>query len=305
MNGILNVNKPEGPTSFSIVSKIKKLTGEKRVGHAGTLDPAASGVLPICVGHGTRVIEYLMENTKNYRAEIEFGKTTDTYDATGSLTSIEDSSYLSRRQIETTLQNFIGEIQQVPPVYSALKWKGKPYYKLARAGIDIKIAARPVVIHTITILDWQFPVVTIDVTCGKGTYIRSLAHDLGQMIGCGAYMKSLERRAYGPFSITNAISIDELEESFAGKYWQRYIHPIDSVLLHLKAIVVNDDVRQDIRHGRTVDNKYISTQMLTDESKPEESQEVLCRAYGLDGNFLGILRFVSETGQWKPEKVFI
>ncbi len=307
MNGILNVNKPEGPTSFSIVSRIKKLTGEKRVGHAGTLDPAASGVLPVCIGNGTRIIEYLMENTKDYRAEIEFGKTTDTYDATGSVTSTKDSSFVEKNRIEITLQNFIGEIQQVPPVYSALKWKGKPYYKLARAGIDIEIeiAARPVVIHTITVLDWQPPVVTIDVTCGKGTYIRSLAHDLGQIIGCGAYMKSLERRAYGPFSINNAVSINELEESFSGKYWQRYIHPIDSVLLHLKAIVVNDDIRQDIQHGRTVDNKDINTQMLTNESKPEEFQKALYRVYGLDGNFLGILRYVSETGQWKPEKVFI
>ncbi|UCC17677.1 MAG: tRNA pseudouridine(55) synthase TruB [Dehalococcoidales bacterium] len=305
MNGILNINKPEGPTSFTIVSRIKKLAGEKRVGHAGTLDPAASGVLPVCFGHGTRVIEYLMDCTKDYRAEIEFGKTTDTYDATGSETSFKDSSSVDRNQIETALIRFLGEIQQVPPVYSALNHKGKPFYELARAGVDIEIASRPVVIHNITIHDWKPPVVTIDVTCGKGTYIRSIAHDLGQVIGCGAYMKSLVRTRYGQFSIDNAVSFDELEMSFSGNSWHRYIHPIDSVLLHLKAIVVNDDTRHDIQHGRTIENIINGTQILKDQSQPEDFQDTHCRAYGLDGRFLGILRYVAETGQWQPEKVFI
>ena len=305
MNGILNINKPEGPTSFNIVSRIKKLTGEKRVGHAGTLDPSASGVLPVCFGNGTRVIEYLMDSTKDYRAEIEFGITTDTYDAAGSITSIKDSSSVNRNQVETALNRFLGEIQQVPPVYSALKNKGKPYYKLARAGIDVKIESRPVVIHSITIREWHPPVVMIDVTCGKGTYIRSIAHDLGQIIGCGAHMKSLVRRRYGPFSLYNTVSLNELEQSLSGSYWQRYIHPIDSVLLHLRAIVVNDDTRQAIQHGRTIDNITNHAQILKGQSQPVEFEETHCRVYGLDGRFLGILRYVTETEQWQPEKVFI
>ncbi|HEY93478.1 MAG TPA: tRNA pseudouridine(55) synthase TruB [Dehalococcoidia bacterium] len=305
MNGILNINKPEGPTSFNIVSRIKKLTGEKRVGHAGTLDPAASGVLPICLGHGTRVIEYLMNSTKDYRAEIEFGKTTDTYDATGSIISLKDSSSVDRNQIETALNDFRGEIQQVPPVYSALKRKGTPYYELARAGINVEIASRPVVVHNIIVRDWKPPVVAIDVTCGKGTYIRSIAHNLGQILGCGAHMKSLVRRKYGPFSIDDSVLLDELEQSYPESDWQRYIHPIDSVLLHLKAIVVNDDTRQDIQHGRTIENITNSTQILENQSQQVIPQETHCRAYGLDGRFLGILRYVSETGRWQPEKVFI
>ena len=305
MNGILNIYKPEGPTSSNIVTRIKKLLHEKRVGHAGTLDPAASGVLPICFGHGTRVVEYLMDSTKDYRTEIEFGITTDTYDAAGSVTSIKDSSSVDRNQIETALNSFLGEIQQVPPIYSALKYKGKPYYELARAGIDIALESRPVTVHDITILDWQPPVVTIDITCGKGTYIRSIAHDLGQVIGCGACMKSLVRRKYGPFFIEDAISVDNLEQSYTGNDWQRYIHPIDSVLLHLKAIAVNDDTRQDIQHGRSIDNTFIRTQTLNNHSQPEGFQETRCRAYGLDGRFLGILLYVPETGRWKPEKVFI
>lgn len=305
MNGILNINKPEGPTSSNIVSRVKKLLHEKRVGHAGTLDPAASGVLPICFGQGTRVVEYLMDSTKDYRTEIEFGITTDTYDAAGSVTSRKDPSCVDRNQIETALNNFLGDIQQVPPIYSALKHKGKPYYELARAGIDVALTSRPVVVHNITILDWQPPVVTIDITCGKGTYIRSIAHDLGQILGCGAHMKSLVRRRYGQFSIEEAVSVDELEQSYPGSDWQRYIHPIDSVLLHLKAIVVNDDTRQDIQHGRTIKNIIIGTQILNDRSQSREFQETCCRAYGIDGRFLGILLYVPETGQWKPEKVFI
>ncbi|UCD08433.1 MAG: tRNA pseudouridine(55) synthase TruB [Dehalococcoidales bacterium] len=305
MNGILNINKPEGPTSFSIVARVKKLTGEKRVGHAGTLDPAASGVLPVCFGHGTRVIEYLMDSTKDYRAEIEFGKTTDTYDATGTVTSLKDSSSVDRKQIEKALNSFLGKIQQVPPIYSALKHKGKHYYELAREGIDIRIASRPVVIHNISVLDWKPPVVTIDVICGKGTYIRSIAHDLGQIIGCGAYMKSLVRRKYGPFSIDNAVLYDDLDQSSLGDDWQRYIHPIDSVLLHLKAIVVNDDTRKDIQHGRTIENIVSNGQISKDQSHPEELKVTRCLAYGLDGCFLGILRYVPESGRWQPEKVFI
>lgn len=305
MNGILNIYKPEGPTSFSIVSRVKKLTGVKRVGHAGTLDPAASGVLPVCFGQGTRVIEYLMESTKDYRAEIEFGKTTDTYDATGSVTSIKDSSSVDRNQIKTALTNFMGEIRQAPPIYSALKNKGKPYYELARSGIKVEMESRPVMIHNITVRDWHPPIVTIDVTCGKGTYIRSIAHDLGQMIGCGAHMKTLVRRKYGPFFLDNAVSLDELEQSYSGNYWQRYIYPIDSVLLRLQAIVVNNHTRQDIQHGRTIENIVIRAQTLNDHRQPVEFQETRCRAYGLDGCFLGILRYVTETGQWQPEKVFI
>jgi tRNA pseudouridine55 synthase len=305
MNGILNINKPEGPTSSNIVSRIKKIIDQKRVGHAGTLDPAASGVLPICFGQGTRVVEYLMDSTKDYRAEIEFGKTTDTYDATGSTTSLKDASSIDNNQIETALSNFLGEIQQVPPIYSALKYKGKPYYELARAGIDVEIASRPVVVHNIAVLDWQPPVVTIDVTCGKGTYIRSIAHDLGQIIGCGAYMKSLVRRKYGPFSIENAVTVDELEQSYAGSDWQKHIHPIDSVLLHLQAIVVNDDTVQDIQHGRIIDNTNISRKTVKEQSRTVQFHETHYRAYGLDGRFLGILRYIAETGKWQPEKVFI
>ncbi len=305
MNGILNINKPEGLTSFNIVARVKKLTGEKRVGHAGTLDPAASGVLPICFGHGTRVIEYLMDSTKDYYAEIEFGKTTNTYDSTGSITSENDSSFVNREMIEKLIPGFLGEIQQVPPIYSALKHKGKPYYELARAGISVDMKSRPVVINNIKVQDWQPPVVKIDVTCGKGTYIRSIAHDLGQIVGCGAYMKSLVRSRYGPFSINKAVSIDELEASYYENSWYKHVHPIDSVLLHLKAIVVSDETKQDIQHGHSLNRDIFPTQLSSENSQSDGLRKNHYRAYGLDGHFLGILRYVAETGQLKPKKVFL
>jgi tRNA pseudouridine55 synthase len=301
MNGIFNIYKPEGPTSFNIVSSVRKLTGEKRVGHAGTLDPAASGVLPVCIGRATRVIEYLMDGVKRYRAEIEFGKTTDTYDSEGAVTSESDPSGIDPDRIKTALSSFRGEIQQVPPLYSALKHRGTPYYKLAREGIEIEIDSRPVTVHDVYIIDWQPPVVTLDISCGKGTYIRSIANDLGQMMGCGAYMKSLIRTRYGIFNIDNAVSLEELEQSFAHDYRNIYIFPPDSVLMNMKAIIIDDENRQKICNGRTLDRKSVSPDM----TPAIEDTETRYSAYDTDGRFIGILRLDSETAKWHPEKIFV
>ncbi len=305
MNGILNINKPEGPTSFSIVSFVKKITGVKRVGHAGTLDPAASGVLPVCLGQGTRTVEFLMDATKDYRAEIELGKTTDTFDAAGIVTAEGDFSGIDRDRIETVIPSFLGEIQQVPPAYSALKHHGKPYYELARAGIDVEMESRPVFIHSIDILDWKPPLLTLDITCGKGTYIRSLANDLGRILGCGAYMKSLVRRRYGPFSINDAISPDELKQAFAGNYWHNYIHPVDSVLKHLQAFIVNENIGEKLRHGHSFGRESIVSETGREISLPTGKHvETLCRVYSTEGLFLGIFRFIKETEEYKPVKIF-
>jgi tRNA pseudouridine55 synthase len=302
-DGILNINKPEGPTSFAVVSAVKRLTGEKKVGHAGTLDPAASGVLPVCLGRATRVTEYLMESQKTYRAEIEFGKTTDTYDSQGTVTSESDSSGIDRSGIEAALVQFRGEIQQVPPAYSALKYRGKPYYELARAGIEVEIKRRPVTVYSIGLLSWHPPVVLVDITCGKGTYIRSLAHDLGQQLGCGAFMKSLVRRQYGPFSLDNAVSPEDLEQAVGADSWSGYVFPVDSVLTHLDTVVVNDGIGRDIMNGRKID---IGPGESTGASLTEKSTgHNRLRAYSSDGRFIGVLRFDPETERWQPEKIFI
>ena len=309
VDGILNINKPEGKTSFGIVAMVKRLSGERHVGHAGTLDPAATGVLPVCLGQGTRVIEFLVDATKVYQAQIELGITTDTYDASGKIIQKGDPSGISRGQLETTLASFCGIIQQTPPMYSAVKYHGKPLYELARAGIEVERKSRPIRIHHLELIDWQPPIVTVEVVCGKGTYIRSLAHDLGQALGCGANLKSLVRLRCGLFDIRDAASVPQLEDAFRYGYWQHFIYPIDTVLLHWTAMVVSSDTGQVIRHGCPLvmenDGSHKGTGCLEQHNLVCPSVENRCRVYTHDGCFLGVLRFNPEKGQWQPKKVFL
>jgi len=309
MDGILNINKPWGETSFSVVARVKRLTGERCVGHAGTLDPEATGVLPVCLGGGTRVIAFQAEATKAYRAQIELGVATDTYDASGKVIQKGDPSGISQEQLKSALASFCGLIQQTPPMYSAVKHHGKRLYQLARAGIKVERKSRPTRIYRLELIDWQLPVVTIEVVCGKGTYIRSLAHDLGQVLGCGANLKSLVRLRYGVFDIEDAVSLPQLEDAFHYGYWQRYIYPIDIVLLHWAAMIVSDDTGRLIRNGRPfVLGDYDSSEKTKRLEQPpitRASFETRCRVYTLDGCFLGVLRFNRERGQWQPEKVFL
>jgi len=297
MDGILNINKPRGKTSFSIVATVKRLSGERRVGHAGTLDPTATGVLPVCLGQATRIVEFLIDATKTYQAQIELGITTDTYDASGKITQKRDPSEISQSQLESALTSFRGLIQQTPPMYSAVKYQGKRLYELARAGIKVKRESRPTKIYHLELIDWQPPLATIEVVCGKGTYIRSLAHDLGQTLGCGANLKNLVRSRCGLFNIGDAVSMPELENAFRYGYWQHLIYPVDTVLLHWTAMVVSDNTEQVIRNGGplVLDNYSSSVQ---------SSFENHCRAYTPDGRFLGVLLFNPERGQWQPKKVF-
>jgi len=308
VDGILNINKPQGKTSFGIVAIVKRLSGERRVGHAGTLDPQATGVLPICLGQGTRVIEFLMEATKAYRAEIELGVTTDTYDAWGKITNKGDPSSISREQLESALASFHGLIQQVPPMYSAVKYHGKRLYQLARANITVERGSRPTRIHSLELINWQPPVATVDVVCGKGTYIRSLAHDLGQTLGCGANLKSLIRLRCGPFDIKDTISVPQLEDAFRYGYWQYFVYPIDTVLLHYTAIVVSDAAGRTISNGVPLvlnngDSGH-GAGYLEHHSQASPNAEKRCRVYTGDGCFLGVLSFNPKKGQWQPEKVF-
>lgn len=279
MDGILNINKPGGRTSFSIVAMVKRLTGERRVGHAGTLDPAATGVLPVCLGQGTRIIEFLVDTTKAYRAEVELGVATDTYDASGDVTYEGDPSGISREQLEAALSAFCGSIQQIPPMYSAVKHHGKPLYELARAGIEVDRKSRQVKIYHLEVIDWQPPVATVEVVCSKGTYIRSLAHDLGQDLGCGANLKSLIRLRCGIFDIKDAVSVPQLEDAFRYGYWQHFVYPLDIVLSHMTAMVVGGDTSQAIKNGRPID--YI-------EQPSSVWSSNYCRVYTHDGCFLGV-----------------
>jgi tRNA pseudouridine55 synthase len=297
VDGILNIDKPWGETSFRVVARVRRLTGERRVGHGGTLDPAATGVLPVCLGQGTRVTQFLSDSTKSYRAQIEFGITTDTYDACGQVTDRKDPSYLSREQLESALVSFRGTIRQTPPMYSAVKHEGKRLYELARRGIEVDRKSRPVTVYDLQLTGWEPPVATVEVVCGKGTYIRTLAHDLGQALGCGAVLKGLVRLRCGPFHIGEAVSLPELEESIRCGYWQRLVYPVDAVLLSWGAIVVGDDTGKIIKNGGSVPLVYDEPSAM--------GAGGYCRAYSDDGSFLGVLRFREDTGQWHPVKVFL
>jgi tRNA pseudouridine55 synthase len=295
MDGILNINKPWGRTSFSIVSLVKRLSGEKRVGHAGTLDPAATGVLAVCLGQGTRIVEYLVEAPKSYRAEIELGVATDSHDATGTIVSRGDPSNVSRERLLEALDSFRGLIEQTPPMYSAVKHGGKPLYELARSGIKVARKSRKRWVYRLELLDWQPPVATVEVECSQGTYIRSLADDLGQLLGCGASLKSLARLRCGLFTIEDAISLPQLEEGFRYGYWQQFLYPIDIVLGQWGAVVVDDAAAEDIKNGRPP--------TLAGDLPPSLPGN-RCRVYSRDGVFLALLCFDAEKGQWQPEKVF-
>jgi len=279
---------------------VKRLSGERRVGHAGTLDPAATGVLPVCLGRGTRVTEFLVDATKTYLAQIELGVATDTYDGSGQITQQGDPSGINQPQLESALDLFRGSIQQTPPMYSALKYQGRPLYELARAGLNVERKSRLAKVHHLGLINWQPPVLTIEVECGKGTYIRSLAHDLGQSLGCGAHLKSLVRTRCGPFNIEDALSIPQLEEAFRYGYWQHFVHPIDIVLQHHNAIVVNNATEDIIRKGG-----HLVLERTGSRGENGHPRQNYCRAYTLDGSFLGVLHHDPEKGQWQPKKVLL
>jgi tRNA pseudouridine55 synthase len=293
IDGILNINKPEGKTSFKVVAWLKHLTGEKHVGHAGTLDPIATGVLPICFGQATRVTQFLTDSIKTYLAEIELGITTDTFDRQGEIIERGDPGGITMTQIEEALTNFQGVINQVPPVYSALKHQGRRYYELARAGIPIKLKPRQVEIINLALLNYQPPLITINVDCSKGTYIRSLAHDVGQYLGCGAHLKNLTRLRCGPFCIDDALSLPQVEDAFHKYTWRELLHHVDSPLSNWKAIIVDQRNELVIRNGCSLplEETFLSSAKY-------------CRAYNLDGHFIAVLHFIPEKKLWHPEKVF-
>jgi tRNA pseudouridine55 synthase len=291
IDGILNIDKPVGKTSLEVVNLVRRLSGQRRVGHAGTLDPMASGVLPICLGQATRVIPFLVEAHKTYRAEIELGTSTDTYDAEGEVTQRVDPSHITREQMERVLPSFCGTILQIPPMYSALKHQGRRLYELARAGIAVERGERKAEVFRLELIEWQPPLFTIEVECGKGTYIRCLAHDVGQLLGCGSYLVRLVRLRCGLFDINDSLTIPQLDDSFRHGYWHDLIYPTDAVLEEWLAAIVSRETEHAIRNGCPV-------------ALDEGADKAYCRAYSLDGRFLAVLRFLPEKGVWQPERVF-
>jgi tRNA pseudouridine55 synthase len=296
LSGILNVDKPAGMTSHDVVDAVRRVAGQRKVGHAGTLDPMATGVLLVCLGSGTRVAEYLMRGRKRYRANIVLGTTTDTYDAEGEVRSSGGRTDFDRREIEAALAPFVGRIEQVPPAYSAIKRDGQPLYKLAREGREIQVEPRPVEIDEITILDWDSPSLIVEVGCSSGTYIRSLAHDLGQHLGCGAHLAGLVRLQSGNFALEDAVSLARLEEAFEHGQEDRYLLAVDDALIDWPAVILGRDDAQRLVQGQAI--------RAQSPPLPDRAQD-LFRAYGPDGVFLGIVYYHEPSLCWRPKKVFV
>ena len=285
--GFLNVNKPLGLTSHDVVAQARRRLGVKKVGHAGTLDPMATGVLILCLGNATRLSEYVMDTTKSYRAWLRLGIVTDTYDSEGQVIAEQDSSHIQRGDVERLLPRFTGVIEQIPPMYSAIKQQGRKLYELAREGQTVEREARQVTIHTIELVEWTPPLVVLDVQCSAGTYIRSLAYDLGQALGVGASLAGLERTASGSFTIEVALSPDTL---FDDPTWQRFVVPPSVALSAYPGVTLTGSAVNDIYNGR-----------LT--PRPERVEEgTVAMAYDLSGQLLAVLHAVE--GMWKPQKVF-
>jgi tRNA pseudouridine55 synthase len=273
-------------TSHDVVSRIRRTLKVKKVGHAGTLDPMATGVLVICLGSATRLSEYVMATTKRYRAEVRLGVTTNTYDADGDVAVETDPSDVTQADVEHLLPQFTGAIQQVPPMYSAIKKNGQKLYELARAGKTVEREPRAVTIDALTVADWSLPYFTLDIVCGSGTYIRSLAHDIGHKLGVGAHLTGLVRTASGSFSVDNAVPLNTVLET---EDWRQYLLPPDRALMHFPAVYLDEDGTEDVSHGRAVEGAAAS--------------DTLARAYGSHGTLMAVLR--SENGLWRPHKVLV
>lgn len=293
IDGILNVFKPPGFTSFDVVALIRRYSKEKKVGHTGTLDPDATGVLVVCLGKATKLIDFISINLKKYRASIELGVDTDTYDSSGKILQQSDYTKITKEQVVSVLNSYIGSFNQVPPMYSAIKHHGAPLYRLARKGIEITRSARQVKILSIEMIDWSLPEFIIDVYCEKGTYIRSLAHDIGQDLGCGAVLKKLIRIQNGIFNIADSVTLDQIEKAFIEEAWTGLIYPLDKVLSDIPATIVSGPMELMLKNGIAINLENIS------------NTSTWCRTYSIDGRFLALLQFDQEKNLWQPKKVFI
>lgn len=293
INGIINVLKPPGMTSHDVVGFIRRTLGIKKVGHTGTLDPGVAGVLPICIGKATRIIEYMSEDVKHYRAEMTLGCSTDTQDSFGKVIAQHDASQIAQDTVRAVIESLAGDVWQVPPMVSALKHKGKKLYELAREGIEIERKPRKIHIFGIEVIKYEgfgthAPKVLFDVRCSKGTYVRTICHDIGEKLGCGGYMSFLVRTATGPFKIIDAFILDEIVSAADSGQIGKMIIPLNNVL-PLMAVIVNDNVIKSIRHG----NRIYSAGIIEMPDELEENQVV--KLVSLSEGCLATARVIFDT----------
>lgn len=289
ISGVLVVDKPVGMTSHDVVQAVRRGTNIRRAGHTGTLDPRASGVLVILLGPAVRLSEYVAASDKRYQAVIQLGTTTDTYDGDGRTTSTLPIN-VTEEQFNTELQKFVGRIEQVPPPYSAIKVQGRKAYDMARAGEQFELEPRIIDVYSLELLEWAPPEVVIDVNCSSGTYVRSLAHDLGQRLGCGATLTGLRRTKNGRFTLRDAIPLRKLNDAFIDGSWYQYLIPAADALSDWPAIELNNEYMDTIRHGHRI-------------PAVEGSQSKAC-GISEQGELVALLELDADKMEWQPKKVF-
>jgi tRNA pseudouridine55 synthase len=289
ISGVLVIDKPVGMTSHDVVQVVRKGTNLRRAGHTGTLDPRASGVLIVLVGPAVRLSEYVSASDKRYQAVITLGKTTDTYDEDGKQTSTAPVT-VTEEQFEKELMTFVGDIEQVPPPYSAVKVQGRKAYEMAREGEEVDLAPRIISVFSLELLEWAPPEVVIDIFCSSGTYVRSLANDLGERLGCGATLTGLRRTKSGRFTLRDAVPLRKLNEAFADGTWYQYLIPAAEALSDWPAVELNSEQLEAVRHGNRV--------------PAEGTVGNKARGISQQGELVALLELDEATHEWQPKKVF-
>lgn len=294
--GYLNVNKPSDWTSTDVVRKLKGMTKVKKIGHGGTLDPIATGVLPVCLGNGTRFAEMVLLGSKEYRITLQLGASTNTYDADGDVTEEREFSAIGQEKAEAVLHSFRGKIEQRPPMFSAVKHNGKRLYELARQGVEVERKARQVEVMRLDLTRWEPPEAELEVECSHGFYARSLVHDFGQELGCGAHLSGLVRTRAGRFRIEDSHTLEEIQERVDAGDWQELVDPVDFTLQHLPSVKLDPVTAEAVQHGQP-----LSVAQFGPPSGSKPGQQV--RAYDADSELIAILVYEPERLGWRPNKV--
>ncbi|MBR6615024.1 MAG: tRNA pseudouridine(55) synthase TruB [Lachnospiraceae bacterium] len=295
-DGIINVYKEKGFTSFDVVAKMRGILGQRKVGHTGTLDPAAEGVLPVCAGKGTRLCDMLTDHDKTYRATMLLGVVTDTQDTTGMILEEKDTSHLTEDEVREAILSFVGDYDQIPPMYSALKVDGKKLYELAREGKVIERKARPVTIHEIVIESMNLPEVVMSVSCSKGTYIRTLCNDIGDKLSVGGCMKELLRTKVGRFVLEETLTLADLQKLKEEGRLEEAVFPLEAVFAELPEIRATEEVLDKLmKNGNPFRHKV--TGVVSDGDA--------YRAYSMDGQFIGVYEYSEEKHMFYPRKIFL
>jgi tRNA pseudouridine55 synthase len=295
ISGALVVDKPTGMTSHDVVQAIRMGTGLKRVGHTGTLDPRASGVLVILLGPAVRLSEYVSASDKRYQAIIRLGAATDTYDADGKFTRESSTPInVTEEQFNTALQKYVGEIEQTPPPYSAVKVQGRRAYDMARKGEEVDLAPRKINVYHLEVLEWAPPEVVVDVHCSSGTYVRSLAHDVGNDLGYGAYLTGLRRTKSGRFSLRDAVPLKKLREAFVTGSWYQYVIPAAEAL-DMPMVELNPEQVDAVKHGHRIPTP----------AGTEIPKDGLLRAVSMEGELVALLFLDEAANELQPKKVFL